>query len=738
MKKSQITIFILLGIVIFIIFGFLIYVTSNLSESSLARQRERTKREFLTTTPIKYYITSCLDESAEKALRILGNQGGYIFNFQGGLVDRSVPFVSYNDSGNLYNVSYLIFRSNTTADHFNAKISQPAIYPCLSSSYLPSQTICVYGFPYSPYVCCDAPICPSDPLCDYCKFYGATCHKLYDHTLAQEGSGLWFDFGSIKNPKNQLRLDLVKSNISLLDLQYTCGTYSSDNWYNNVECNYSIQRQIEHYISRETEKCVNLTLFTGYNLTGDSINTEISFGVDDILVNIEYPIIIRQKNKPTVDTILSFSLPPKKVRLSKIYGDVVKKLIYDEIKYIAFNLKEEIENEEPNFIVKKLRPYPNTTVLIINDTLSKLGAGNYVFQFAMENRGPALNYVSSSLGYANGTSCNVLGVDYDVCVSVNETLVLKPKAYDPDDNFLAYTYSGWKSFDFISSDLYLNGNTSDCNESRRCITYKTTDSDSGTHDVKITAGDGQLTDWQIVKVYVNDKPNPDLSTTGTDGCKKAGGGVLDWAARANKPYLITADCGDPTNPPFTYQWYVNSVLTYQDVSIASCNPSHLFSLPAGIQTITLSVTDGLGANGMIVYTLRVYEDLDDDDFCRNSMPPSLSCAPSCVDCNDTNAAVNPLASDIACNGIDNDCDSLFDEDYVAVPCGNVGCVDVTQCVGGIPSCRSSAKDCGLCVNCSVGMNPSCNIPYAAGTEDETGAETCTLPLSCNGAIGGCT
>ena len=177
MKKSQVTIFLLLGIVIFIIFGFLIYVTSNLSESSLARQRERVKREFLTTTPIKYYVTSCLDESTDRALRLVGSQGGYIFNFQGGLIDWKIPFVSYNDSGIMHNVSYIIFRSNTTEDHPNAMISKPQIYPCFSSLYMPDPSDCVYGPPpYSPYICCDALICPTNPVCNYCRYYGSTCH----------------------------------------------------------------------------------------------------------------------------------------------------------------------------------------------------------------------------------------------------------------------------------------------------------------------------------------------------------------------------------------------------------------------------------------------------------------------------------------------------------------------------------------------------------------------------------
>ncbi|MBR9704322.1 hypothetical protein GOV12_02840 [Candidatus Pacearchaeota archaeon] len=100
--------------------------------------------------------------------------------------------------------------------------------------------------------------------------------------------------------------------------------------------------------------------------------------------------------------------------------------------------------------------------------------------------------------------------------------------------------------------------------------------------------------------------------------------------------------------------------------------------------------DGVNDNGVLN---TYYRDVDTDGF-GNLLDSIQSCTPSIGyvsnsnDCNDGNISIHPNALDDDCNGVDNDCDSSIDEDYVSVPttCGVGECFGNTGeqiCVGGV-------------------------------------------------------
>ncbi|HLC96077.1 MAG TPA: LamG domain-containing protein, partial [Candidatus Nanoarchaeia archaeon] len=99
MKKSQITLFIILGIVIAIIFGFLFYVVNHYGTD---KSPDKLYEEFLTASNLKENVQNCLEISTKKAIALAGLQGGRLYDWQlGKVVDPQLTFYipfNQNDS----------------------------------------------------------------------------------------------------------------------------------------------------------------------------------------------------------------------------------------------------------------------------------------------------------------------------------------------------------------------------------------------------------------------------------------------------------------------------------------------------------------------------------------------------------------------------------------------------------------------------------------------------------------
>jgi len=102
------------------------------------------------------------------------------------------------------------------------------------------------------------------------------------------------------------------------------------------------------------------------------------------------------------------------------------------------------------------------------------------------------------------------------------------------------------------------------------------------------------------------------------------------------------------------------------------------------------------------------------DACQDT---DLDGYPFSVDCNDLNAAIHPGAIE-TCNGVDDDCDALIDENLGTTTCGVGGCQrTVNNCAGGVPqTCTPGAPGTEVC----NGIDDNCD-----GSVDETlGTTTC--------------
>ncbi|MGV8141237.1 MAG: MopE-related protein, partial [Candidatus Woesearchaeota archaeon] len=116
--------------------------------------------------------------------------------------------------------------------------------------------------------------------------------------------------------------------------------------------------------------------------------------------------------------------------------------------------------------------------------------------------------------------------------------------------------------------------------------------------------------------------------------------------------------------------------------------------------------------------LSFYQDLDGDKYGNSAILLEVCQAPigytaDSSDCNDTNAAIYPEATEI-CDNIDNDCDTEIDEEDVCGPTTETSCID------GIDNDGDTLTDCADS-DCSA--DPACHV-IVCGDGLIEGTETC--------------
>ena len=163
-------------------------------------------------------------------------------------------------------------------------------------------------------------------------------------------------------------------------------------------------------------------------------------------------------------------------------------------------------------------------VVRIEDSLATIDGKPYIFQTAIKNRLPVLDYIHEA-----GP-----GSTYDIKIMQNDSLKLTPQGYDPDDASIKYYYAGWRQdhdaeFNFSCCqevDGMLCSNFANCviqkpmddydrtwmgselfGQSQRSATINTSVNDTGPHVVTISVVDEEgLVDFQNVKILVRDLP----------------------------------------------------------------------------------------------------------------------------------------------------------------------------------------------------------------------------------------
>jgi len=504
--KAQVTIFIIVGLIILIIFALLLYLKNTMANQDQKQSIEAVGRMIREYMKYDTYFGGCMEQATRESLELAGMQGGVIYDFQAS--DTKYFFGPTN--GYPYG-RYMIPYTYKDIQH---NVSYGITMPRLGTQFHPNLPLYPYGLTNlvtNPKVLNPSYIntlgnYPKNPMTPLCDYYGNNRRELSDETA--------------------------------------CETYDSK----SESDHNSIQEFLQTYIENRSINCIRLESIEGlnkYDVTMGNITANVTFGEHHVEANIVFPIKIKI-SRLTSELLLEKFHVKYNVRLKKIH-ELVSHLIERDVNNVFFDIVRDAPTVndckditggnsvclKPGMSIHKINNVCLGTglcetgnyddILFIVDNNSTLDGLDYIFQFAIQNRPPALDLIKEVEGIGS--------YYFDYITYVGEEIVIEPTGIDPDEDQhnsngemdYTYFYYGWKetqdayfdcpaggcdiydeSFVVTYDDPVHNWTTSAMYiDTQRSASYTTEVQDLGVHKVKIEVCDESSTcDMQIIKILV--------------------------------------------------------------------------------------------------------------------------------------------------------------------------------------------------------------------------------------------
>ncbi len=772
--KSQLTLFVLIGIVVLILFGLLYYLHQYVKGQDFSDEKGDLEALFQKQGKYHGYVSSCLEQSAKQALILVGMQGGALYSYQANGTkpylgppaypygQYILPFVYadvfdlYSSDKVIFNVSYVIYKPDLT----RASSAHPALpeYPYGEVPLISNPSVLGYAHPFGNAF--------SEPLAPLCDYYG-------------------------------------KNSPTLEGALYTCESYDSK----RKDDHQSIQEYLEAYIAEHTVSCVDFSVMpelANATVTKGNVSAHVVFTQEQVYVSLDFPILL-QKGSYATEVKVENLETQLDVRFKKIY-ELLDHLIERDVTDVFFDIARDAQTVKEcrdlisgaltpclkeGMKVYKYRDVCSSSLcknhcdgcfddlLVIEDSRSLIDGKPYLFFGVIENRIPALDLLRQKDTIAQAF------IGYDYVVSVGSELALDPKGYDPDeDDMLAYSfmrslyrYGGWNE-DYVETvdtsyasyeafwehpEWYTTRTYSSPQLFTLSSFYQAThrnasliiaDSDLGPHITTVQICDNEgLCDYQNVHVVV-------ASTPELAGYHMYSGIPQNYLSLED-PYYFT-DLSDEVSQELasSYLWESDGFsitsgtplleVPREEYTIESL-PSFMrsyFSL--GTHLVSLSAFDDMGAPLSAVPEGWTVEVKDCFPY-RSAVPPypfngetdpffadhtccmdDYTYAPSGTEC--YRETLYGCKYDITHAAADLSDTAVYTAEQTGVCSGNRG----NMCADSGSSAPSKLKDCSECMGCANG-NSDC-VPLARGNACGAGpacsGETLCQTFICDGS-GGC-
>jgi hypothetical protein len=542
-SRGQVTVFVILGIVILAVVLFALASASFFTKLKLQAAAEQAVNSYLASESISYYVYTCMDAATTSAIDDLALQGGTFYDYQGG------PYILTPDGlGRTYIPYSLTFRNiNGEERTLNFNVS----YSILNRSYCGIVDTRIPEYPYNTTTYLSALFgLYGDSKLNYACLYD------YDEGYALSG---FAGFNNLTRLcyRESPNLQPIGGSSGGSVLLSPC--YTSSSMINAINArNRSAEYLLQDQISRRLKDCTNFSVFE--TIEGDNITvlgdpaTKLTLKEEGVSVETTYNFSVKLRNKEPVLVKHSFRYESG-LRIARLQNFVMSLLRAESQDFMYNSTKDYAgypQNPSLSYALEKYFDPAAMSIRVVNftgdgacaanpdckhryshliifeDNASRIGNRSLTFITATGNRVPALDFLHYT------TPDNY----FDVIASTNQTIILDPYGYDPDDERVYYTYNDWKE-DFDQECRIITGpplsvectktapaegtppvpaphkwSTSEMyTETGRRANYTTNASDVGMHNVTITVKDvSGLYDYQVLKILVFDLPVANITT----------------------------------------------------------------------------------------------------------------------------------------------------------------------------------------------------------------------------------
>lgn len=503
--RGQVTVFVMLAIVIMLAFMFLLFMKIIIEKERYAVMATKQVQDYISQNSLSIYVTSCIDSVTTEAIIRASLQGG-IINFTNKTAGKDyVPYYvpEYNRT---VNVSIAIVPNDNCPVVRNSPWEAP--YPEVKL-YPPDLLKDIYN---------------NDPLS--CKYSG----DIYDYYSGFFGRN---QLTKLCNWNGSNKIGATNTSFGVRTCEL--GTYTNS----RVK---SVQEDMEQFIEHEVQKCINFNEVlknTPSNITQvGAPKALVIFGDNGFAVKLQYPFIVTVRGRQPIKAFYDFGIE-KNVRLKELY-DYAYFSARTDVQEAGFKmLDDKVANSDMakvyrNYAIERIKSIDEnqTDIIRMIDNGALVDGKPMILQFAIKNRRPALEYINEYSGL----------LDVDLVLQENESIIITPQGYDPDEDELVYDYGLWKEdydevYNMSNSNCLTNipsiqymkdycmirlynsqpksfTNSTEFKATGKNARYFPNSSDRGYHELNVSikeVGRQGLMDWQVVRIFVFDKPTANIT-----------------------------------------------------------------------------------------------------------------------------------------------------------------------------------------------------------------------------------